>query len=168
MTTEKTHWKKNNDSRYISGEDLQTEFHGLKKEMVVFIDRFEDTETFDQNNNSKITKTGLFLKELNGSALYKPVILNTTNAKTLAKECGSSFMEDWIGKPVVLYAQKDSRHGYVVRFKKYAFPVLQASGKDFDNCYNAIHKSGYTMDQIRKKYQVSSEVERLLMTKPNE
>lgn len=161
-----THWKKNNDSRYISGEDLQSEFHGLKKEMVVFIEKFEDTETFDQQKNSKIIKTGLFLTELGGKPLYKPVILNNTNAKFFVKECGSEFMEKWIGHPVVLHAQKDSRHGYVVRFKKYVLPVLQKDTENFTKCQTAIHTGGFTMDQIRKKYQVSSEVETLLLAKP--
>jgi len=166
MTTEsKTHWKKNNDSRYIAGEDLQASLHGLRPEMVVTIDKFNDTDTFDQNTQAKKTATGLFLKELNGTPLYKPVILNATNAKFFTKETGSPFMEDWVGIPVTLFAMKDSRHGYVVRFKKYVLPYLSKSGKDFDNCYKAIHTSGYTMDQIRKKYQVTPEVEAMLMQK---
>lgn len=166
MTQEKTHWKKNNDSRYISGDDLQAQFHGLKPEMIVQIDRFEDAETFDQQKNSKIIKTGLFLKEVGGQLLYKPVILNKTNAKFFAKECNSDFMEDWIGHPVILHAVKDSRHGYVVRFKKYVLPVLQKDSENFAKCYDAIHKGGFTIDKIRQKYQVSAEVEKLLMEKP--
>ena len=162
---EKTHWKKNNDSRYISGEDLQASLHGLKPEMTVTIERFSDTDTFDQNTQAKKTATGLFLKEVNGTSLYKPVILNATNARFFTKETGSPFMEDWVGVPVTLFALKDSRHGYVVRFKKYMMPVLKSGTKEFDNCYKAIHTSGFTMDQIRKKYQVTSEVEQLLMVK---
>jgi len=118
----KTHWKKNNDSRYISGEDLHSGLKGLKPEMVVEIVSFEDTETFDQNQNKQIVKTGLNLKEHQGGKVYKPVILNNTNAKFLVKEFASEFMEDWIGKPIVLYAQADRRHGYVARFKKYYAP----------------------------------------------
>ena len=118
----KTHWKKNNDSRYISGEDLKGGLKGLKPEMVVEIESFEDTETFDQNQNKQIVKTGLHLKEHQGGKVYKPVILNNTNAKFLIKEFNSEYMEDWIGKPFVLYAQQDRRHGYVARFKKYYAP----------------------------------------------
>lgn len=120
----KTHWKKNNDSRYISGEDLKAGIKGLKPEMVVEIISFEDTETFDQNQNKQIVKTGLNLREHQGQIVYKPVILNNTNAKFLIKEFQSEYMEDWIGKPFVLYAQQDRRHGYVARFKKY-YPTKQ-------------------------------------------
>lgn len=118
-----THWKKNNDSKYISGEDLKSGLKGLKPEMVVIIDRFEDAETFDQNNQKKIIKTGFFLKELNGTNVYKPVILNNTNANFCVKEFASEFMEHWLNKPFVLYAQADKRHGFVARFKKYYPPV---------------------------------------------
>lgn len=119
-----THWKKWNDSRYISGEDLQAELHGLKKEMVVVIERFEDAETFDQASNQKAIKTGFWLKELNGAKVYKPVILNNTNADFCRKEFNSEYMEHWIGKPFVLYAKPDKRHGFVARFKKYYPPQV--------------------------------------------
>ena len=168
MTTELTHWKKHLDSRYISGEDLLNELHGLKKEMIVCIERFTDVETFDQKKQAKELKTGLFLKEVNGTSLYKPVVLNATNAKFFVKETGSPIVDNWIGHPVIIYACPDSRHGHVVRFKKYALPVLVKGSQNFINCQTAIHTNGFTMDQIRKKYTVSSEVEQLLMTKPNE
>lgn len=121
---QKTHWKKNLDSRYISGEDLQAELHGLKKEMPVVIDRFEDAETFDPNSQTKATKTGFYLKTLNGTPVYKPVILNVTNADFCRKEFQSEWMEDWIGKPFVLYAKPDKRFGFVARFKKYYPPQV--------------------------------------------
>lgn len=123
ITENLTHWKKNNDSRYISGEDLQGELNGLKKEMVVVIDRFQDAETFDQTKNAKAVKTGFFLKTLDGKAVYKPVILNNTNAKFCRQEFNSEYMEHWLNKPFVLYAMPDKRHGFVARFKKYYPPA---------------------------------------------
>ena len=127
MTTEiLTHWKKNNDSRYISGEDLRSGLNGLSSEMIVVIDRFQDAETFDQTKNAKVVKTGFYLKTLDGKNVYKPVILNNTNAKFCRQEFGSEFMEHWINKPFVLYAMPDKRHGFVARFKKY-YPPVQVS-----------------------------------------
>ena len=120
--TEKTDWRKNLDSRYISGEDLHGELNGLKREQVVVISRFEDAETFDQNKQEKSVKTGFYLSDLNGRGLYKPVILNKTNAKFCEKEFNSRFMEDWLNLPFVLYAMPDKRFGFVARFKKYNPP----------------------------------------------
>ena len=119
METPKTHWKKNNDSRYISGEDLKSGLNGLAPEMVVYISAFQDAETFDQAQQTKLVKTGLFLSTMDGKPVYKPVILNNTNAKFLAKEFKSEYMEDWRNHPVIIYAQQDKRHGFVARFRKY-------------------------------------------------
>lgn len=124
-----THWKKNLDSRYISGEDLHSSLKDLKPEMNVTIERFQDQETFDKNTQTKSIKTGFYLKEIGGKMLHKPVILNKTNAEFCAKEFGSDYMEHWIGKPLVLYAKADRRHGFVARFKKYYKPNL-ADDKD--------------------------------------
>lgn len=125
-----THWKKNNDPRYISGDDLKNGIQigkGLKPEMVVTISKFEDKETFDQNSQSKVTKTGFWLREYpSGTPLYKPVILNNTNAKFCINEFKSEFMEHWLDKPLVLWAMPDKRHGYVARFKKY-YPPAQVT-----------------------------------------
>lgn len=162
METNKTLWKKNLDSKYISGEDLQLSNKGLKPEMVVTIERFNDDKTFDKQKNSDVIISALYLKEVNGAALYKPVVLNRTNAKFFVKETGSDFMEDWLNKPVIVYAQKDSRHGFVVRFKSYVKPNLVKDSEMFKQAKIALEKGTATMDKIKSRYQVSTEVEGLL------
>jgi|688.fasta_scaffold773693_1 hypothetical protein len=165
METTKTLWKKNLDSKYISGEDLQLSNKGLKPEMVVTIERFNDDKTFDKQKNSDVIVSALYLKEVNGAALYKPVVLNRTNAKFFVKETGSDFMEDWLNKPVIVYAQKDSRHGFVVRFKSYVKPNLVKDSEMFKQAKIALEKGTATMDKIKSRYQVSTEVEGLLNAK---
>ena len=165
METNKTLWKKNLDSKYISGEDLQLSNKGLKPEMVVTIERFNDDKTFDKQKNSDVIISALYLKEVNGAALYKPVVLNRTNAKFFVKETGSDFMEDWLNKPVIVYAQKDSRHGFVVRFKSYFKPNLVKDSEMFKQAKIALEKGTATMDKIKSRYQVSTEVEGLLNAK---
>lgn len=128
MATEKyEYFKKNIDKRYISGEDLQNGEKigkGLRPEMVVTIVSFQDNETFDQNNNKTVTKTGFNLAEYpSGKLLYKPVILNNTNADFCYREFQSDNLYDYIGKPLVLWAMPDRRHGHVARFKKYYPPA---------------------------------------------
>lgn len=39
--------------------------------------------------------------------LPKPMVLNSTNIKRLAKACGSDDTDDWIGKKVVVYVDPD-------------------------------------------------------------
>ena len=161
----KTHWKKNNDSNFISGEDLMSGLKGLAPEMVVVLDKFTDAETFDQKKQSKIVITGLYFKTIYNKPLYKPAILNKTNAKFFVKETGSEFMEDWIGKTVIMYAQKDSRHGYVVRFKTYHLPLLEIGTTNFENCKKSYELNEKNLDLIKRKYKVSEQVEKALKTK---
>ena len=117
----KTHWKKNLDSRYISGEDLKFSLHGLSPEMSVCIRSASDVETFDQKNQTKEIATGLILFDIvKNKQLLKAVILNKTNAAFFIKETGSEFIEDWYNHNVTIYAKPDKRHNFVVRFKKYS------------------------------------------------
>lgn len=41
----------------------------------------------------------------------KPMVLNSTNIKRLAKACASEDTDDWIGKQVVLYVDPDVEFG---------------------------------------------------------
>jgi hypothetical protein len=127
MSETLTHWKKNNDPRYISGEDLkdgESIGKGLRPEMVVIVTAFEDKPVFDKKDNKEIIKTGFWLREYpSDKPVYKPMILNNKNADFWIKETGSPFMENWLNKPSVIWAQPDARHGHVARFKKYYPPV---------------------------------------------
>lgn len=154
-----THWKKNNDSRYISGEDLRAELKGLKKEMNVVISKFEDSETFDMNSQKKLTRTGFWMAEYpSGKPLYKPVILNNTNANFCVKEFGSEYMEHWLNKPLVLYALADKRHGYVARFKKYYAPQISDA-----NALTILNKST-KLDELKVNWELLTAVEKNLPT----
>ena len=159
----RTHWKKNNDSRYISGEDLKAELNGLKKEMIVTVHKFNDSGTFDQKLQKEVTKTALFLKDAAGKEVYKPAILNNTNAKFFIKEFGSEFMEDWLNRPVTIYAAPDKRHGFVVRFKSYQKPHLQADTELFARAVVGLKAQTSTMETIKSRFNVSPDVEAKLL-----
>jgi len=152
---EKTHWKKNIDSRYISGEDLKAELKGLKQEMSVVITHFQDSETFDQSSQDKKVKTGFFLAEYpSKTPVYKPMILNATNAKFCAKEFGSDYMEDWIGKPLVLFAMPDKRFGHVARFKKH----IEAVKVDEAKCKSDLGKAN-TLPELQTAWMALTPAE---------
>lgn len=122
-----THWRKWLDPRYVSGEDLKASLHGLSPEMIVAVHEMKDAPTFDQSTQKEVTKTSLWLMNLaTKQMIYKPVILNVSNAKFFAKEFASDYIEDWYGKPVVLFAMPDKRFGFVARFKHY-YPPAKAT-----------------------------------------
>lgn len=128
-TTTKTPFKKHIDKRYISGEDLKNGVEmnkGLKPEIVVTMASFKDVKAYNQKQGEEVDKTAIWLKEYpSGKMLYKPVILNVSNADFLISEIagGSLFLEDAdLTKPFVLYAKSDKRFTWVARFKKYFAP----------------------------------------------
>lgn len=153
----KTHWRKNIDARYISGEDLKNGLKGLKSEMVVTVDDMKDSTTFDQSTQKEITKTALWLKDSTGAKIYKPVILNVTNAKFFAKEFQSDFIEDWYNRPVVIYAQPDKRFGFVARFKKY-YPPAQVT----DTNAKAVLTSAGSLTELGQKWATLTPAEKNL------
>jgi len=159
-----TPWRKNLDTRYISGEDLKTGIEmgkGLRPEMVVTLLRYEDSPAFDQKSQKEVDKTALWLKDHeSGKALYKPMLLNVTNGEFLEKEIGggSQFINNFdTTKPFVIYALADRRHGYVARLKKY-FPKATISPA------NALSKIGActTMEELGKAWEALKPDERKL------
>jgi len=160
METQKTHWRKNLDPRYVSGEDLKNSLHGLRPEMVVCVHEMKDAPTFDQSTQKEVTKTSLWLKDLsNNQVIYKPVILNVSNAKTFAKEFNSDFIEDWYNKPIVLFAQPDKRFGFVARFKHY-YPPAQVT----DTNAISVIKSSTTLAELQDNWKKLSSEEKKLPT----
>jgi len=158
--TTKTHWRKNLDPRYISGEDLKASLHGLRPEMVCCVTEMKDAPTFDQSMQKEVTKTSLWLTDLATKQLiYKPVILNVSNAKFFAKEFNSDYIEDWYNKPVVLFAQPDKRFGHVARFKHY-FPPAKATDTEALAKLNACT----TQDEFKAAWSTISAEEKKLPT----
>ena len=54
---------------------------------------------------------------------YKPMILNVTNCKAIAKAYNSEYIEDWVGKPVSLFTTMVSAFGdttEAIRIRPYA------------------------------------------------
>ncbi len=160
METTKTHWRKNLDPRYVSGEDLKNSLHGLRPEMVVCVHEMKDAPTFDQSTQKEVTKTSLWLMDLTTKqVIYKPVILNVSNAKTFAKEFNSDFIEDWYGKPIVLFAMPDKRFGHVARFKHY-YPPAKAT----DEAAIASLNTATTLAELGEKWTKLSADEKKLPT----
>lgn len=138
-----THWKKNVDSRYISGEDLLNGLKGLRKEMNVQIVSFKDSESYDQKANQKTIVTAISMVDVDtGQMLYKPMILNKTNARFLEKEFNSPYLENWLNKTFTIYAQPDRRHGHVVRCRRAIIQVDTSS-------YVAAMNNCQTLDELK-------------------
>lgn len=108
MENKKTHWKKNFDYRFLSGDELE-------KETIVTIDRITTEETFNPSSNSKEKVLAVYFV-----GAKKGIILNKTNAKAIAKVVGTPYQEDWKGKKIIIYPKDGTFFGEkmkVVRVK---------------------------------------------------
>lgn len=102
------HWKKHFDYRFLSGDELTGE-------ITVKIDRVVDEEVFNPSSNSKENALAVYFV-----GAKKGIVLNKTNAKTIAKVVGSPKTEDWIGKQIIIYPKDGKFFGeqmQVVRVK---------------------------------------------------
>ena len=101
-TENKTHWKKNFDYRFLSGDELPGE-------ITVEIERVTEEEVFNPSTNSKETALAVYFKKAT-----KGIVLNKTNAKTLALITKSKYIEDWVGTNIILTSQMVSAFGQQV------------------------------------------------------
>jgi hypothetical protein len=153
-----THWRKNNDTKFIRGEELQHEINGFKKSMNVKIMKIEDEKSFDPSTNQETIVSAIFMKELGGEDLKKPTILNATAGKFLEKEFKSMEIEDYIGKEVTLHSVPHKRHDYVVRFMKYIKPTIKRNTATFTQ-YAEWLKQGGTIEAVKELFIVPKDIE---------
>jgi hypothetical protein len=93
-----THWKRLTNPNYIGAHDLQPgqevkiTFKSIVNEVVKGPDGKENT---------------CVVAHLEGAK--KPFILNKTNMKIIAKVLESPYIEEWVGKSVIIYIAKNIR-----------------------------------------------------------
>jgi len=98
---EKTHWKKLINLNYIgayslNNKDLKVVITNVKKEVVI------------GDGGKKEECIIAYLKD------QKPMVLNRTNCKTIAKIYGTPLIEDWIGKEITIYPTTTKVAGEIV------------------------------------------------------
>lgn len=101
---DKTHYRKAFDSPYLSSADI-VDMTVLTIKCVKFeSDRTKKTK--DSFNTAHFAE-----RELRPGEKLKPMILNATNSKVLAKLTGTPFIEDWVNVPVAIYVDKAVKFG---------------------------------------------------------
>jgi hypothetical protein len=160
---EKTHFKKLRNPSYIGSYELMIN-DKESRELVVTIGKVSN-ETVTVLDKSEVC----MVMQLVGQ---KPMILNATNAKAIAKMYGA-FVEDWAGKPITLYVAKirafgDTHDALRIRATKPAnseLPKLLTSHKQWDSIVLAVACGDRTIEQLKEKFTISIEIEKLLTPK---
>jgi hypothetical protein len=95
MSNGKTHWRKIIPTRYVCADDLDGQ-------TVTVLIRLIQSEKIQREGAKTEEKPVMYFASPSGKPSAKGMILNATNAKTLAEMYGP-YVEDWISKPVALY-----------------------------------------------------------------
>ncbi len=155
----KTHFKKLRNPSYIGSYELMVGANSV--ELNVTIDKA--VKEMVQNGDKKEEAMVIYLKG------HKPMIINSTNAKNISKALNSPYIEDWLGKEITLYVAKIRAFGENVdalRVKPITsikqLPKLEINTPNFEAVKTALSSGKFTIEQVKSKYQVSVEVQKLL------
>lgn len=88
-------WQKTANKNYMGNWDLPDD----GKDIILTIEDVK--EELVQNQQGQEKKPVLHFK-----GEFKPLILNTTNMKAIAKACGTDYMDEWVGKNIQLYVDQ--------------------------------------------------------------
>lgn len=155
----KTHWKKLDNPNYLGAYSLMD---GSDKDLIVQIEKVitEDVKTDRGSESCKVM-------HLKGQ---KPMILNTTNSRTIAQVLGSPYIEDWTGQSIILYVAKIKAFGEsmdALRVRptkpKTELPELTPDHDKWDGAVKAVAAGSVTIQQIKAKYKLSESNKQLLL-----
>ena len=148
----KTHWKRLINPDYIGAYALNP-----GEDLVV---------TIDSVRSEKVTGSGGKKDECSVARLIgqKPMILNATNSKTIAKLYGP-YIEDWAGKKIILYASTTNLAGEMVECLRIrpVQPQNVKAGKQplpdarFKNALAAIEDGAFSADKLRLDYELTED-----------
>lgn len=143
----KTHWKSLINPDYIGAYSL-----GDAGDLTVTIDYVQPEE---------ITSTGGKKEHCTVAHLVgnKPMILNVTNSKSIAKLYGQ-FIEDWAGKQITIYATTTKMAGEVVECLRVRPKVVvqekrPLSEKGLVRALAAIKAGTYTTVKLHEEYAIT-------------
>ena len=102
---EKTHWKKTTNPHYLGSYAFQP---GEEKAVTIAAVGQEEVTNPAEPDKKELCTVAHFVQP------EKPLILNTTNKKAIARLAGSPYIEDWAGVGIILCVQRVPAFGEIV------------------------------------------------------
>lgn len=152
----KTHFKKLRNPDYLGSWDLADQ-DGNFKNRILTIKEVKKEMVHDGKGGQDDCVTVLFHES-------KPMIMNSTNLKTISKTLESPYIEEWIGKKIEITVQKVKAFGDVHDALRVIKTNLELTPKHpkWTGAKEAIKAGTVTIEQIKKSYTISPENEKLL------
>lgn len=156
-TTQKTHWKKLHNPDYLGAYSLDVDGKYIEKNVII------EKVINDVVIGADSKKDTCIVAKLAGE---KPMILNSTNCKTLKKLFNSPHVEDWTGKPITIYVAKvrafgEEHDALRIRptFPNVGKPVLNSAHPRWEGAIKALTAGNTTIEAIKKQYELSADDE---------
>lgn len=152
----KTHFKKMKNPDFLGSWDLADD-NGNFKNKIVTISEVKKQMVHDGKGGQEECIT-VHYKEC------KPMIMNSTNLKTIHKTLGTPYIEDWVNKKIELEVQKVRAFGEVHDALRVVKNSLELDPKHpkWKGAKEAIKAGTVTIEAIKKSYTISPENEALL------
>lgn len=143
----KTHWKSLINPDYLGAYSL-----GDLEEMTVTIDFVQVEEVTGAQGKKEYCSVARLVDQ-------KPMILNVTNSKSIAKLYGQ-FIEDWSGKQITLYATttrlgQDTVECLRIRPKVAKKEKRPLGEKGLNRALDAIKAGTFTTVQLNEEYALT-------------
>lgn len=153
----KTHWLQSPNKNYLGHWDLPE-----NKDLILTIDTAKWEEVKNPIINKSEAKRVVRFKEKG----VKPFICNAGNAQSILTSTGVKYMEDSQGSVIRLYIgvhfdtrNKENIDCIRIRSDKVEpKPKIKKGDNNFKKAVQAI-KDGYTIDQIKNKYDIDQPTE---------
>lgn len=143
----KTHWKKLTDPNYLGAYDFQPN----EKRVVTIKNVVQDTIKGHDGKDEEC-----IIAHFESS---KPMILNVTNCKAIAKAHGTNYIEEWEGLKITLFVMMVSAFGSNVealRIEQTAPKGKPALSDDrLLKAIDAVSKGKTTVEKIKSEYKLT-------------
>jgi hypothetical protein len=152
----KTHFKKLRNPDYLGSWDLADQ-DGNFKNRILTIKEVKKEMVHDGKGGQDDCVTVLFHES-------KPMIMNSTNLKTISKTFETPYIEEWIGKKIEITVQKVKAFGEIHDALRVIKTNLELTPKHpkWNGAKDAIKAGTVTIEQIKKSYTISPENEKLI------
>lgn len=145
-----THWRKFVDPEHMGSYDLPND-----KDTILTIKSVVKKEV-SSPEGKKSSKPVIYWHEQG----QKPMIVNSTNARTIAKIYASNEVEDWHDKKVQLFVTQVKAFGEmqdVIRIRPMAPVIAKPKLADTAKAKAAIAAGQITIEAIKARYDITAE-----------
>jgi len=153
----KTHWKKTMNPNYLGAYALEP-----NQDMVVEITEVKTESVMNADGRNEECLVA-HLKD------QKPLIVNKTNAKAIAKVCGSNYIEDWKGKQIALYISNVKAFGELVEAIRVRTVPPKSKSKrklsddDFKKLVKAVADGSYLLEDAVANFVLNDSQRSILL-----